>query len=308
MNARLWFLAAVAVLAVGAATYADEAGRSPDGILRGPNEAGRRPTETRNVPDRIVWKADAERPVDREWASMRAEAAGPSPCENAYPSETLTPRISRSSTVVAQGRYSYAITAVPGDQCDGERAELAQGNPERDGFANRVFNAGDDRYISFQVLLDRNVDLTAPGWRLIAQLHQAGNLGTPALSLNVEAGQFVLYRSDANVESYDTVSLWEAPASKGRWVRFTLHVRFSSDPAEGYVELWGNPAGGDVVPLLGPVPMATMKRDASGETVPDHARIGLFRDENGLFGTETVYYDGFTVATTRTAAERNAFR
>jgi hypothetical protein len=302
MNARIWFVAAVAVLAIGAATYADEAGRGPGG-------AGPRPgSGPRPGPDRVVWKADAERPIDREWASMRAEAVGPSPCTNAFPSEALTPRIRRSSTVVAQGRYSYAITAVHGDQCDGERAELAQGNPQRDGFANRVFNAGDDRYISFQVLLGRDLDLAAPSWRLIAQLHQAGNLGTPALSLNVEEGRFVLYRSDANVESFDTVPVWEAAASKGRWVKFTMHVRFSSDQAEGFVELWGNPAGGEVVPLLGRFPMATMKKDASGTTVPDHARIGIFRNEAVRFGTETVYYDGFTVATSRRAAERNAFR
>jgi polysaccharide lyase-like protein len=294
MKARVWFLAAVAVFAVGAATYADEAGRGPDPVKPSPNI--------------VVWKADAERPAEREWASMRAEAGGPAPCTNAFPSVAATPRIHRSSTVVAQGRHSYAITAVPGDQCDGERAELAQGNPQRDGFEGRVFNSGEERYISFQVLLGRNFDIAAPGWRLIAQLHQAGNLGTPALSLNVEEGRFVLYRSDANVESFDTVPVWEAPASKDRWVKFTMHVRFSSDPAEGFVELWGNPAGGDVVPLLGRVPMATMKKDDSGTTVPDHARIGIFRNEAVGFGTETVYYDGFTVATSRQAAEQNAFR
>jgi hypothetical protein len=286
MNARIWFAVALAVLVLGAVTFADQAGRDSD---------------------RVVWKADAELPTDREWASLRAEAPGPAPCTNAYPSGAASPRIRRSTTVVAQGKFSYAITAAPGDRCDGERAELGQGNPQRTGFANRVFNPGEDRYISFQVRLARNFDLTVPGWRLIAQLHQAGNLGTPALSLNVEDGRFVLYRSDSNVESFDTVPLWGALASKERWVKFMLHVRFSADPGEGFVELWGNPAGGDPVALLKKTPMATMKKDAGGATVPDHARIGIFRDDRAHFGTETVYYDGFTVATTREAAERNAF-
>jgi hypothetical protein len=42
--------------------------------------------------------------------------------------------------------------------------------------------------------------------------------------------------------------------------------------------------------------------------LPLHARIGVYRNPDGPFGTETVLYDGFTVANTREAAEGNAFR
>jgi hypothetical protein len=74
------------------------------------------------------------------------------------------------------------------------------------------------------------------------------------------------------------------------------------------VELFGNPAGGAVVPLLARTATYTMKKDASGTAVPLHARIGIYRNPDGGFGTETAYYDGFTVATSRAAAEANAFR
>jgi hypothetical protein len=287
MHAGRWFVAAVVVSALAVAVYARSAG-GPEG--------------------RIVWRADAEQPAANEWASSRADPPGPAPCPYSAPPDMTTPRIKRTAAVRAQGRYSYAITTAHGDRCDGERAELGQGNPSRDGFANRLFQAGEDRYISFQLRLGSNFDTSVDTWRVVAQLHQeGGELGTPPLSLNVRAGRFVLLKADANVDSGDTIPLWSAPATTGRWVRFTLHVRFSPDPKEGLVELWGNPAGGDVVELLPKTPTYTMKLDDSGHPSPLHARIGIYRDPKGAFGTETVYYDGFTVATSRAAAEANAF-
>jgi hypothetical protein len=257
----------------------------------------------------IVWKADAERPAAEEWASSRADPPGPAPCPAAAPPDLSTPRIRRSTAVVAQGRYSYAITTAHGDRCDGERTELGQDNPSRPGFTEgHLFRSGEDRYISFQVLLARNFDVNVRTWRVITQLHLPGSgLGTPPLSLDVESGRFVLYKSDANVDSNGTIPLWSGPARNDRWVKFTLHLKFSADPAVGFVELWGNPADGPVVALLPKTHTYTMKRDASGAEPPLHARIGIYRNPAGPFGTETAYYDGFTVATTRAAAEGNAF-
>jgi hypothetical protein len=286
MSARIWFVAAVAVLVVGAVAYTDL---------------------SEQPPGRILWRADAELLPAQEWASLRAQPSGHAACSDSSPAFYDTARVRRSTSVVAQGRYSYAITLAHGDRCYGERAELGQGNPGRPGFESRLFQPGDDRYIAFQVYLAPDFDVHATGWRLIAQLHQQAGLGTPPLSLDVEAGRFVLYRSGNNSDSSDTVPLWSAPAANGRWAKFTLHVRFSADPGQGLVELWGNPAGGAVVKLLGATRISTMKTDGSGRAVPDHARIGIFRNERASFGTETVYYDGFTVATTRTAAEGNAF-
>jgi hypothetical protein len=286
MSARIWFVAAVASLVVGAVAYIDL---------------------SEQPPGRIVWTADAELPPAQEWASVRAQPSGRAACSDSSPAYYDTARVRRSTAPVAQGGYSYAITLAHGDRCYGERAELGQGNPGRPGFENRLFQPGDDRYIAFQVYLAPNFDINATGWRLIAQLHQQAGLGTPPLSLDVEAGRFVLFRSGNNSDSSDTVPLWSAAAANGRWVKFTLHVRFSADPKQGLVELWGNPAGGAVVKLLGATPTSTMKTDQGGRTVPDHARIGIFRNEHARFGTETVYYDGFTVATTREAAEGNAF-
>jgi hypothetical protein len=257
---------------------------------------------------RVLWTADAERPAAAEWASSRADPGPQEPCPYDAPPDLAAPGVKRTQASVSQGRFAYAITTKAGDDCDGERAELGQGNPSRDGFEDRLFHDGDERWISFQVRLAANFDVNVDTWRVIMQLHQpGGELGPPPLALQVTDGEFVLYKGDANVESGDTIPMWRAPARTGRWVRFTLHVKFSADPDTGFVELWGNPAGGAVRPLLARTSTYTMKRDASGVAVPLHARIGIYRNPAGGFGTETAYFDGFTAATSRAAAEANAF-
>ena len=287
MHPGRWLAVALLVTALAIAVYAGAVTQDDGGVL---------------------WKADAERPAAAEWASSRADPPGKAPCPSSTPPDLTTPRIKRVTEPVAQGRYAYAVTLAPGDDCDGERTELGQGNPSRPGFEDRLFHEGDDRWISFQVRLGANFDTSVQTWRVIAQFHQpGGDLGTPPLALQVAFGAFVLYRADRNVDSYDTDDLWSAPAVKERWVRFTMHVKFSADPDVGFVELWGNPAGGDVKQLLRKTKTFTMKKDALGIAVPLHARIGLYRNPNGHFGTETAYFDGYTVATSREAAEKNAF-
>jgi hypothetical protein len=256
---------------------------------------------------RVLWTADAERPAAAEWASSRADPGPREPCPYSAPPDLSGRGVQRVGKPVAQGRFAYAITAAHGDDCDGERAELGEGNPSRDGFENRLFHDGDERWISFQVRLGDNFDPTVDAWRVITQLQSGGELGPPPLALQVTDGDFVLYKGDANVESGDTIPMWRAPAHRGRWVRFTLHVRFSADPRAGFVELWGNPAGGADEPLLARTSTYTMKKDAGGTAAPLHARIGIYRNPDGGFATETAYFDGFTVATSRAAAEANAF-
>lgn len=251
-------------------------------------------------PGTVVWDADAEQTADQEWASSCAYPAGA-----VAPPDMTTPRLTRSSTVRAKGTYSYRSEVRDGDNCYGERAELGQGNPTRAGFENRLFSEGEDRWISWQVYLPTEFALSATTWQVLLQWKQLGALGTPVLSLEARNNQFRLYKSDSNGNTNNSILMWSGAASKNRWVKFTLHVKFSPSASVGFVELFGNPAGGEVVQLLPKTSTYTMKVDGSG-TVKSHARIGLYRNTT-ISGTAAVYYDGYTVATTREAAEANAF-
>ena len=266
----------------------------------------------------VVWWAGAEQPASSEWASSCADPPGyaTAPPTTQGPDVNSFP-ITRSSTVKAKGTYSWRFQVEDGDACgnDGEsppipeRAELAQGNPTRSPFSDsRLFSENEDRWISFQVYLPTNFITTGTGGRGefqgIAQWKQLGGLGTPALSLGVENGLFKLSKSDSNGNTNGGVTLASAPVVKNRWVKFSLHVKFSPSSLTGFVEWYGDTSG-TMATLLPRTYTYTMKQ-SGGVAVQSHARIGIYRGGD-LDGTQNSYYDGYTVATTRAEAEARSW-
>jgi hypothetical protein len=265
------------------------------------------------VPGSFVWTADGEHGgPTQEWNSS---CSAPN-SSGVQPPTTTSDRlqvVSKSAGGnVVQGTSAYQSLLKWGDNCGGgERAEWAQGNPPNSGTTvySKQFGEGDDNYTSFQVYLTPGMNVDSDNWKAIAQWHQAESLGTPVLALDVANGVMKLDHSSGqgDVQSNDDPPMWQAPVSTGRWMKFTLHVKWSADPAVGLVELWGNPAGGSMVQLVPPTHMFTLKRlNGTGGAVPTHARIGLYR-QSEVFGDESALYDGYTVATTRDAAEGLAF-
>jgi hypothetical protein len=72
----------------------------------------------------------------------------------------------------------------------------------------------------------------------------------------------------------------------------------------GFLEIYGNLGDGRGMRQLMPLTvMSTMKIDPNtGQTINSHPRWGVYRNST-IAGTATAYYDGYTVATTRAAAE-----
>jgi hypothetical protein len=236
----------------------------------------------------ILWTADAERPWDREWAS--------SSCQD-------TSRFREVTSPVVQGRRAYRIEVHDGDDSSGERCELGQGNPTRSGFP--LFDEGDERWISWMLLLPRDYPVNTLDWNIFMQLKQLGGLGTPVISMEAREGKFFLMGSNNRRVSNDTIPRWTAPARRDRWVQFTLHVKFSPDPDVGFLELYGDLDGGGVRLLMPKLHTYTMKLDSVGVAVRSHTRIGIYRDPQ-IQGTDHLFVDGYTVATTQRAAEQHA--
>ena len=237
----------------------------------------------------VQFSSDAERPWNQEWANYS--------CEDGT-------RVKQVTSPVAQGEKAYEFELRDGDDAYGERCELGHGNPTRNGFP--LFHNGDERWISFQVYLPDDYPIDAPRWNVFFQLKQLGSMGTPAVSMEVVKGQFVLNNSDNNTISGTTVKKWTGPASRNRWVQFTMHTKFSPDENVGYVELFGDLDGGGQKLLMPKTHMHTMKQDAAGVPVLSHARIGMYRDPS-IQGTSHIFFDGYTIATTKDDAEGPAF-
>jgi polysaccharide lyase-like protein len=268
------------------------------------------------VPGSVVWDADAEQATDQEWASSCTEDGDPNNGGNGVAPPAITSRIAQVNSPLAQGQRAYRLQVQDGDGCgnaSAERAELSQGNPTRTGFLDRLFSEGEERWISWQVYLPNAFPSDATTWQVIAQWKQMGGLGTPVLSMEARNGQFRLYNSTTNDGTQNnTKVLYQTGVVKGRWVKFTLHVKFSPSASVGFVELYADTTtAGTLAPLLnvnGQVRTSTWTmKTSNGATVQSHSRIGIYRDA-AINGTSEAYYDGYTVATSRPAAEEHAFR
>ncbi len=236
----------------------------------------------------VEFSSDAERPWNEEWASSSCASGD---------------RISRVATPSAQGERAYRIELRDGDDSWGERCELGQGNPGRSGFPTH--HEGQERWISYQVRLPDAYPVETNDWNNIFQLKGAG-YGGPPVNMAVEDGQFILKNSPLNSSTCCERELWSGGALRNRWVRFTLHVKFSPDPGVGFLELYGDLDGTGQKLLMPKKHIWTMRRDSSGRAIPSHSRIGLYRNAR-ISGNAHAFFDGYTVATDRASAERRAF-
>jgi hypothetical protein len=249
---------------------------------------------------KLLFAADAELPVRDEWRGLSCVSPD---------------RVRRVSSPRAQGAYAYEIRVEDGDAptTEDERCELSQS----DGYrlpgtsvpaGRRQFREGDERWIAFQVRVGDDWDADTPLWNNFMQLKNGG-AGGPPLKMAIADGRIELGGIDDPARfARNWVELWSVPFTpelRNRWLRFVLHVRFSPDPEEGFVALYGDLDGEGTVPLLRRTPAPTMKQDAD-EAIASHPRIGIYRDRD-VSGPARIWFDGYAVAGGRRAAEAVAF-
>jgi hypothetical protein len=256
------------------------------------------------------WTANAEKSTSTEWASS-CMIDGDSVYHFGISPPQTTLQL-KQDTFRAQGARSYRIEIRDGDICggsrDSERAELSQGNPDGGtAFDNRRFYQGDDRWISWQLFLPADFPTATSYWQTIQQWHQQGD-GGPPLAMDVVNNEFQLYRGASTTASdVNTVRVGRWPVVTNRWVRFTIHIKFSPNSGIGFVELYGDlTTPGQTTTLLPKTFMSTMKVDGSGTALPIHSRIGIYRHYL-IDGTAYLWYDGYSVGNTRAVSEYNAF-
>lgn len=277
-----------------------------------------------NFGGKIVWKADASAPMEAEWSSLGTHTE----CAVV----TMPGQTSQRFSQVAEtnpsptGRF-YRGNILNADNCYNSRAELGQGNPVKtftDGTGDRIFREGEDRWISFAHRLAPNYPINNTKWALLHQWKQTatygGPYGNPILSMNAYNGKYRMWGpgySELNEQNPPTGQFgsWGVDfamnPSLDSWHLFTMHVKWSPDPSKGYVELFGNLSDGKGWrTLITGRNVATMKindEGGSGEPIPTYARTGIYRNETYIDNT---YLDisGYTVGTTRSTTESNAFR
>jgi len=215
----------------------------------------------------VIWRGDAESGDLSQWCRVNQAAPG---------------RISVVTSPVKQGQYAYKFILNNGDSVySTERVTLSQ---QCDG---RYETDGQEKYYGFSVLLPSDYP-TNTGWSLVVQW-KGIHTGSPPISLNLRNDRWMLnYRPNVNSGE---LHKWDAPVVKGQWANFVLHVKWSANPAVGFIEMWYN--GVLVVPKF-----ATSTMHTNGSLpINNYVAMGLYRDAS-ISTNVILYHDGMVVGRT----------
>ncbi len=206
----------------------------------------------------VLWRGDFETGDLSQWSKVQSVADS---------------RLQITDDPVRQGRYALRVEVRQGDDPingSGNRTEIVRTVPDKEG---------DERWYSWHVLWPDDYP-SSSAWQLFTQWHQSGNSGSPPLEFYVIGEELRLRINASEV-------VWTQPLERGVWHEFRFHVRWSSKPDVGFVELWFDDV--HVLPLRHvPTMYAGMN---------NLLKQGLYRKDT-VVPVGVVFHDGMTMATT----------
>ena len=207
---------------------------------------------------RVVWRGDFETGDLSQWDLVQ---------------EVDEDRIQVVDDPIRQGGHAARFVVTPDDSIgdSSPRAELGARIGDREGRERyyRWFTYFDPEFPTGH----RNGFVTFTQWRAVDESDDWTSFMAWGNRLELRRGG----------------TRWSTRLVKGVWHEFIYHVKWSPDPAVGFIELWYD--GELVLPRLH---LRTMS-GSPGEGVPNYVKQGLYKDER--VPTGVVYHDGFVAGT-----------
>jgi hypothetical protein len=216
--------AVIATLALTWAALARDAGRAEDAGSEG---------------TRVVWTGNYESGDFSQWERVLRQ--------------TITGGARIVENPVAQGRYAARFVLGPQTTYSFSRVEAHQPDKSASGgwYGSETWYRWAElvpshsqfaRHRTFNNLIQWKQDLAACSGATLS----VNGLARPVrLFLHVRGGD--LESLDEGCRFHSERSFDLGPLPRDRWLRFRLHIKWSADPNEGFVELWMN--GGRKIPL-----------------------------------------------------------
>jgi hypothetical protein len=259
----------------------------------------------------LLWQADGTLAIDKEWSAWsddKISSGEPSP-DGALYAGWNHPNMQIMSALggVLPNKPSYRVYMPVGDA----RQEFKQAHPVRTGFENRVFNEGDETWISWATKLTKHT--YAPSWQMFNQFRHVNETGlttngSPHGLGSSQGSQNYEWSSDPNIYSG---AAWRhdlgIPLAVGKTIKWTFHAKWSSNASTGFMEVFADDGTGwrQVMPKRNQATL--LFNSTTSKSGRAAMRFGVYRDP-AISNTEAeIYMAGLSVATTRELAEYSAF-
>ncbi len=180
-------------------------------------------------------------------------------------------RIRVVDSPVTAGSRAARFEVRPGDDVGGARAEL--------GYTNNMASEGQERTYSWSTLLPSDYPIVDK-WQDIVQWKNEGT-GTPPLQIGIRGDQIGL----AGGPQVNYRWPWKTTLERGKWLDFTVRIKWSSNAQVGWVEAWY-----EGQKVLERYPMATLYPG-----LENYFKLGLYRDSS-ISQTGVVFHDAVVIS------------
>jgi hypothetical protein len=284
--------------ALNAARAADKAAAEVVAALEGKEEPP--------VEGKVLWKGDGSQPLYEQWSEVsdQEHCALVSSSSNLPDSRIFLVNDARFS----KGNAVKFVLRSTDSGCYTGRTELGTGNPTKSGRTTFpwVFNAGDEAWFAMEAAYPANLP---PGG--LIQLHEAGGPGSPPFGFgpggnthpSTLPARWEGHIQQNNVGGGPVTNLtFGEPVQSDTVYRIVMHAKFELTQT-GFVEVFIGPKSAGAPTLVYSNHATSLLKSGY---LPTHVRVGNYI---GLApkGESILYLGGFSVATTRAAAEAAAF-
>jgi hypothetical protein len=217
-----------------------------------------------------LWRVDYETGDLRQWDGGQQATEG---------------RIAVVEDPVEQGRYAARFEARQNEFTGGDttanRSELLLTR-----YRDRV---GDERWYRWSTLVPEDFPPDQPeAFASIMQWQRDDNQSPLPLGFGIRG-------HNLRITSGGTRYLGRVEF--GRWLEFLVHVKWSTDPEEGFVEVWLD--GDEILPRT---KLQTVFTDAEGQPIGHYIKQGLYKSND--LPTAHVFHDGMLIGATRGSVDR----
>lgn len=200
------------------------------------------------------------------------------------------------------GGHAVAITVNNNDTETACPGKVFSANPAASLISPTLFHSGDDAYAGFSTYFPTNFP-TIPHWFQFAELYGPPFVGSPPIGIDVEGNRMGLWRDSTN--NYDNP--WSVPLQRGAWLDIVLHVKFSSDPTVGFIEIWLNGAQQSFSNGQTRLHMTTLQPGINwnGTTGGNFLDLDQYRSISDPLGPLTIYHAAAAIGNSYAAVAPN---
>ncbi len=169
-------------------------------------------------------------------------------------------------------------------------------NPRAQIGSSNYIKAGDEDWAAFSLYLPTNMpEVPSHGWVILQSFYGSPGGGSGAAHLALT------HNESSGATQFEYPGGWRTPIVKGRWHDFMVHVKFSKDPTQGWVELWYNG-----VQQTFPDCRCTrfVKQTINDETTSALlSKLAFYRQAGMWPGAVAIFFDRHRVGPTRASVE-----